>query len=162
MQKRILGTSHGTHYVKDAQGNNTSEVESYVWGHYYVAGNKNTKWTDVTADNWKIGVTDQISDDAEYGWNKVTRDTIKAEAAMPFALVTTHTADQAFDKVVAYAGASLHRDALDKIIASDAQNGTTTFTGVNETDRPGIIDSQDEAKTDGTDAWPCLTALQPL
>ncbi len=158
VQKRILGTSHGTHYVKDVQGNNTGEVEAYVWGHYYVAGNKNTKWADVTADNWKIGVTDQISDGAEYGWSKVTRDTIKAEAAMPFALVTTHTADKAFEKVVAYAGASLHRDALDQAIASDAQNGITTFTGANESDRPGIIDTQDDAKTDGDDAWPRLNS----
>ncbi len=158
IQKRILATGHGTHYVKDAQGNNTNEVEAYVWGHYYVAGNKNSKWDDVTNDNWKIGVINQISDAAEYGWNKTTRDTIKADAAMPFALVTTHTADKAFEKVVAYAGASYHRDALDKIIADDVKNGTATFTGANETARPGIIDSQDEAKTDGTDAWPKLTS----
>ncbi len=157
-QKRILATGHGTHYVKDAQGKNTDEVSEYVWGHYYVAGNKNTEWTDVTNDNWKIGVINQIGDGAEYGWNATTRDTIKAEAAMPFALVTTHTPDKAFEKVVAYAGASLHRDALDKIIASDTQNGTTTFTGANEVDRPGIIDSQDEAKTDGDDAWPKLNS----
>ncbi len=157
IQKRILATGHGTHYVKDAQGNNTNEVEAYVWGHYYVAGNKNSKWDDVTNDNWKIGVINQISDAAEYGWSKTTRDTIKADAAMPFALVTTHTADKAFEKVVAYAGASYHRDALDKIIADDVKNGTATFTGANETDRPGIIDCQDEAKTDGTNAWPKLT-----
>ncbi len=157
IQKRILATGHSTHYVKDAQGNNTNEVEAYVWGHYYVAGNKNSKWDDVTNDNWKIGVINQISDAAEYGWSKTTRDTIKADAAMPFALVTTHTADKAFEKVVAYAGASYHRDALDKIIADDVKNGTATFTGANETDRPGIIDCQDEAKTDGTNAWPKLT-----
>ena len=157
-QKRILATSHGTHYVKDAQGNNTDEVAEYVWGHYYVAGNKNTTWADVTNNNWTVGVINQISDGAEYGWNATTRDTIKAEAAMPFALVTTHTPEKAFEKVVAYAGASYHRDALDKIIADDVKSGTAHFTGANETDRPGIIDSQDEAKTDGDDAWPKLAS----
>lgn len=157
-QKRILGTSHGTHYVKDAQGNNTEEVEAYVWGHYYVAGNYNSKWADVTNDNWNVGVIDNISDGAEYGWSKVTRDTIKADAAMPFALVTTHTPDKAMEKVLAYAGASLHRDALDVIIANDVKNGKTTFTGAEESDRPSIIDTQLEAKTDGEDAWPRLNS----
>lgn len=158
VQKRILGTGHGTHYVKDAQGNNTDEVEAYVWGHYYVAGNKNSKWADVTNDNWQLGVIDNIVDGAEYGWSKVTRDTIKADAAMPFALVTTHTPDKALEKVIAYAGASYHRDALDKIIAEDVKNGKTTFTGAEESDRPGIIDTQSEAKTDGEDAWPKLNS----
>ena len=166
VQKRILGTGHGTHYAKDASGqiihdaDGTPQVEAYVWGHYYVAGNKNTKWNDVSLDNWTIGVRGQVrGGESVYGWNATTADTIKMTSPMPFALVTTHTADKAFEKVVAYAGASLHRDALDKIIANDVEKGTAHFTGANEQDRPGIIDSQDEAKTDGADAWPSLKGL---
>ena len=153
VQKRILGTSHGTHYESDG-----TTVKEYVWGHYFVDGNYNTKWTDVSGDNWYYGVRTQVPDtESEYGWNRTTMDSIKLVEAMPFALVTTHTAEQSYNKVLAYAGASLHRDALDKIIASDVMNSVNTFTGAGESDRPGIIDTQDDAKTDGDDAWPKLT-----
>lgn len=149
-QKRIYGSGVGTH--KDDEGN----VTEYVWGHYFVDGNVNTEWNDVTKDNWTYGILNQVSSD-NYGWNATTKDTIKMAEVMPFALVTTHTAEKAFEKVVAYAGASLHRDEYDAFIISDVQNGTATFTGANESDRPGIIDSPDDiVYADGHTGWPTL------
>jgi len=48
-QKRISGVGQGTHYNEDGS------VKEYVWGHYYVNGNVNSSWADVTNDNWNIG-----------------------------------------------------------------------------------------------------------
>jgi len=158
-QKRICGPGQGTHY--DADGN----VSEYVWGHYYVDGNVNTDWDDVTKDNWTVGLLNQIKSDiktSKYAWGDITADTIHKTEPMPYALVTTHTAEKAYEKVLAYAGASLHRDALDAIIADDARNTTATFTGASESDRPGIIDVPEEAKTDGDDAWPMLVSEEAL
>lgn len=53
--------------------------------------------------------------------------------------VTTHTAQTAFDKVLAYAGASLRRDAVDARYMEEAATGTTTYTG-EVSKRQGIID----------------------
>lgn len=159
-QKRIAGVGNGTHY--DSDGN----VSEYVWGHYYVNGNKNSAWSDVTNDNWNIGFLNQISSDlkvAKYAWGDITADTIKMSEPMPFALVTTHTADNAYNKVLSYAGASLKRDALDQVIANDAKNGTATYSADAKT-RPGIINSPTEAKTDASSdsAWPTLVSEEAL
>jgi len=153
-QKRISGVGYGTHY--DSDGN----VSEYLWGHYYVDGNVNASWSDVTADNWTIGFINQISDaskTATYAWGDETADTIHKTEPMPFAYVTTHTAAGAYEKVVAYAGCSLHRDSLDRAIAKDVKNGTCTFSADAKT-RPGIINDEEEAWTDGDDAWPRLNS----
>lgn len=154
-QKRIIGPGVGTH--KDDSGN----IVEYVWGHYYLDGNKNSDWQDVTADNWNIGLVQQVAS-SNYGWNATTRDSIRMDEPMPFALVTTHSADVAFAKVLAYAGASLHRDQYDQAVVDDAQNGTASFTGPNESDRPGIIDSPDDVTyADGSTGWPTLESKNP-
>jgi len=153
-QKRICGVGYGTHY--DSDGN----VSEYLWGHYYVNGNVNASWSDVTADNWTIGFINQIASDskvATYAWGSTTADTIHMTEPMPFAYVTTHTAEGAYEKVVAYAGCSLHRDSLDRVIASDTKNGTCTFSA-DASSRPGIINVPEDAKTDGDDAWPRLNS----
>lgn len=53
--------------------------------------------------------------------------------------VTTHTAQAAYEKVLAYAGASFARDAVDARYMEEAKTGTTTYTG--ETSKvAGIVD----------------------
>lgn len=64
---------------------------------------------------------------------------IKMTSPCPVGYVTTHTADDAFTKVLTYAGASLYRDNVDTRYATEAQNGTATYTG-SVTKSPGIID----------------------
>ena len=62
--------------------------------------------------------------------------------------VTTHSAQQAYDKVLQYAGASLMRDAVDARYVEEARTGTTTYNGTvtiagngaTVTPLPGIID----------------------
>ena len=53
--------------------------------------------------------------------------------------VTTHTAAKAFQQVMAYAGASLHRDDVDQRYMTEAANGTATYKG-SVTNKPGRID----------------------
>ena len=53
-----------------------------------------------------------------------------------------------------YAGASLHRDALDDIMVSDARNGEATFTGSGNS--KGFINSQDDVKSKIPNGWPDL------
>ena len=50
-------------------------------------------------------------------------------APAPTGEVTTHTAAMAYDKVLNYAGASLERDNVDERYATEAKNGTATYTG---------------------------------
>ena len=151
-QKRICGVGQGTHY--DSEGN----VSEYVWGHYYVDGNVNSKWSDVTKNNWTVGFLNQISSDLKtetYAWGSTTADTIHMTEPMPFALVTTHSAEDALQRVADYAGCSYRRDSLDRVIALDVKNGKATFSADVKT-RPGIINSPEDAATDGDDAWPRL------
>ncbi len=105
----------------------------HVWGKFFVEGNVNSKYSDVTEDNWKNGIYNQTSNGSgvDNTWTQETRDTIRLEAPIAFEPTTTHTAEDAFERVLAYAGASLHRDALDQTIVSDALNGETTYTGTN-------------------------------
>ena len=73
---------------------------------------------------------------------------IKLDQPVPTGEVTTHSATTAFEKVLAYVGASLHRDNVDARYMDEARNGTTTYigtaakTGDGKTiqHRPGILD----------------------
>jgi len=64
---------------------------------------------------------------------------IKLESPAPTGEITTHSAKNAYDKVVAYAGASLYRDAEDTRYMEETSNGTATYTG-SVTKQKGIID----------------------
>lgn len=64
---------------------------------------------------------------------------IKMDAPAPTGDVTTHSADKAFSKVLAYSGASLYRDEIDARYMEEAKTGTAKFKG-SITKSPGIID----------------------
>lgn len=64
---------------------------------------------------------------------------IKLESPAPTGDVTTHTAKEAYNKILLYCGASLYRDAEDTRYMQEAESGTATYTG-SETGQPGIID----------------------
>lgn len=137
-------TGHGTSSV------NEWDKMWHVWGKYYVDGNVNSKHARVTKDNWTYGMYNQIgSNDGTY--TQATKDTIKLDAPIDFVAVTTHSAAEAYEKVLAYAGCSKSRDALDLIIVKDVEDSTATFTGDDCT--PGIINTQDDAG-----GWPELTS----
>lgn len=64
---------------------------------------------------------------------------LRLDAPTPAGDVTTHSASEAYDKVVTYAGASLYRDAADQRYAEETRTTTCTYTGT-ITQRAGIVD----------------------
>ncbi len=121
----------------------------------YIEGNYVTASAEVTADNWTNGVWSQF-------WRDLnpTQDEMRAmrmSTPQPFSKVTSHTAEQAYEKVLAYAGASLRRDAIDKRIVNEVRTKTSTYTGSKDTNpRPGIIDTVSD-----TEGYPTVKSLKP-
>ena len=146
-----IRTSEYTHH--DSHRPNVWDKMWHVWGKYYVSGNVNTRYPEVTQDNWTYGVYNQINPEANDGtYTAVTKDTIRLTKPMPYEPVTTQTAEEAYELVLAQAGASLHRDALDAAIVRDVREGKATYTG--EGCDPGIINTQYDV--DATHPWPAL------
>lgn len=103
------------------------------WGKFYVADNYFHNNSSVTSNNWN-GVT--------YA-SGVDRNACRAEVPFDNFQIPQHSAEKAFEKVLAYGGASLARDAVDTRIVGEVQNGTYTYKG-SKTGLKGIIDSQED------------------
>ena len=158
IQQRIASINIRTSdYTKhNTSSPNQWDVMWHVWGKYFVDGNVNSKYDQVTNDNWTYGIYNQIDANGNDGtYTAVTKDTIRLEQPIAFLATTTHTAEQAYEQVLKYAGASLHRDALDDIMISDARLGEATFTGAGNS--KGFINSQDDVKSKIPTLWPELT-----
>ena len=76
---------------------------------------------------------------------------IKLDAPVEAGDVTTHTAQTAYEKVLAYGGASLYRDAADVRYVEEATNGTTTYNA-SHAKVAGIIDVINDPSSDTQDA----------
>ena len=141
--KRVFQCGHTTGTSAD-QGSAIDPQKKGIYGHFYISGNYVTAAGSNAANyDWK-GV---IVDDA----GGTIPDTIKLSSPISTfvnADVTTHTAENAYLKILSYGGASLYRDNVDKRYMSEAKNGTTTYTGSatktgegkTVTHHPGIID----------------------
>lgn len=160
-QRRIAGIGIRTsQYVKTYPAYQPTE---HIWGKFYVDGNVNSKYSDVTNDNWTYGIYNQITNsDNDNLFTATTKDTIKLSQPIDFVYVTTHTATDAYKKVLAYAGCCLTRDNVDQLIINDTQNGLATHTGSGN--HNGIIDSQEDNKPVDADAnwsaWPTLNSTE--
>lgn len=128
----------------------------HKWGTLYVDGNFNPLHPGVSADNWTTGIYSQIDAGSNDNmWNDQIKQDIKLDTPIEYLYTTTHTAEDAFDRVLAYAGTSHKRDAYDVIVTNDAREGAASFTAT------GIIDSQDQVKyQDGTTGWPVLNSAE--
>ena len=124
----------------------------FINGNYVTAASPsaNYDWNGVKYDNGLSTINGQyyIPDaDHNYGSNVTYKKNssnvdcvkLKLDEAVDAGEVTTHSAKNAFDKVIAYAGASLKRDEVDKRYYNEAKNGTTTYTGA-KSGRKGILD----------------------
>lgn len=155
-QKRIAGIGIRTSEYTDhnSETPNGWDVMWHVWGKYYVDGNVNPVHADVTNDNWTYGIYNQIDNASNDGtYTQATRDTIRIETPIPFGYVTTQTAQTAYEKVVAYAGASYKRDSHDEYIANDVLTGTASHCAAGSS--TGFIDNQTQAG-----GWPELESLE--
>lgn len=126
----------------------------HIWGKYYVDGNENPDYPALKTQNWEMGIYPQISTD-NWGYTATTKDTMRLREPLPFMAVTTHTPELAYERVLAYAGASLHRDAVDQIVVDDTRQRKATFTGdTGKGDWPGIIDTPyDLRPADADETW---------
>lgn len=114
------------------------------YGKFYIVGNYIVGNATVTSDNWNGGV--------DYA-SGVTKTLAQLTSPIVSEYDTEHTAEQAFEKVLSFAGASFVRDAVDTRIANEVRDGTVTFNG-SKTGFPGILDSQADAGS-----WPVLNSL---
>jgi len=115
----------------------------YINGNYVAAAGNNAQnydWNGVIYDSgtYTIGGEHYCADAQHlYGANEtyvknsanVDCIKIKLDAPVETGEVTTHTAEQAYEKVLLYGGASLYRDAVDARYMDEAENGTTHYTG---------------------------------
>jgi hypothetical protein len=157
IQQRIASINIRTsEYTKhNTASPNQWDVMWHVWGKYFVDGNVNSKYDQVTNDNWTYGIYNQIDANGNDGtYTQTTKDTIRLDEPIVFLATTTHTAEKAYEQVLRYAGASLRRDALDQIMVSDAQQGVATFTGSGNAS--GLINSQDDVQSKIPTIWPEL------
>ena len=143
--------------VSVGSSGNSSGYPTYwtMTSRYFIKGNQvnnnaNYDWSGVTYDSgvYTIGgerysadAKHYYGDDVEYKKNSEGTDCVRIKLDEPTLTgsVTTHTATTAFDKVLAYAGASLDRDNVDERYMKETRNGTATYTG-SVTKKKGHID----------------------
>lgn len=128
-------------------------------GKWFVSGNVMEGSEQVTADNWNGGI--QPNSDLPQVMDSIHRKT--PWNAMP---IQQHTAQEAYGKVLAHAGASFpNRDAVDLRVINDVRQGAATCDGigyksqhkmVNADVKSGIIDSQEDVG-----GWPVLKTARP-
>lgn len=105
----------------------------------------------------------KYGDDVDYVKNADGTDCVKLrlEEAIDAGNVTTHTAAEAYAKVLAYCGASLVRDAVDVRYMEEARTGTVNYTGATS-GREGIIDVINDPDGDpdpSTVSFPALSTI---
>jgi hypothetical protein len=104
-------------------------------GTYYVDGNNNSNFGQVEGDNWGLGIYNQITWSEWDGLASVSssqnniKNDMKLDRPIEYVYTTTHSAKDAYAKVLDHAGASLKRDALDKMIIEEARNNKAASTG---------------------------------
>jgi pectate lyase len=150
-----------------ATSQTTSKIALWYMSGNYIEGSANTA---KNADNY-LGL-----DASAYTAKGVSADALKSETPFEIAYpVTTETAEQAYESVLAGAGA-FPRDAVDLRIVNEVRTGTASGSGAFGTNK-GIIDSPDavggypsyqsldapaDADNDGMpDVWETAHGLNP-
>ena len=162
-----------------------NKAENYDWqGVIYDAGT-----SIIDGEHYIPDTKHMYGESVKYRKNSKNEDCviIKLDNEVETGKVTTHSAQNAYQQVLAYAGASLYRDDVDARYMKEAADGTTTYTGSAEktgdgkaiAHRPGIIDfvkdqgeytlesngRPDNFDTDSDgmpDAWETANGLDPL
>jgi len=122
--------------------NGKPEAEVYnIWGKYYINGNVIEGNPEITKDNWTEGVFGQMK-----AYNLTDKDKSFIKLNQPHDIqsnVITHSAKEAYEKILQIGGASLVRDAVDLHVLKDVKNGSFTYKG-SKGSTNGIIDSQND------------------
>ncbi len=135
----------------------------HLLGTYYVDGNENHNISAVKSDNWGLGVYDQISRyencPDEASWTNTKQD-MRRDLPIEYVYTTTHSPQDAYTNVLAYAGASLKRDALDEMVVNDAKNNVANSGTGSGLDRGFINVPDDVTYPSGTELDGVLPALK--
>lgn len=146
--------------VSSSRNSDKKHPEFYeMTSRYFISGNttETTKGTVTKNQDWKGVEYDKgtytyngerySADKKNFYGDAVAHQTIdgvscvkiKMDNPAPTGEVTTHSAAEAFSKVLAYGGASLYRDEIDARYMEEAKTGTAQYKGC-ITQSPGIID----------------------
>ena len=165
------GTTNRVTTVSIANSTSSSDNKKYwdMTSRYYINGNRvnnneNHDWTNVNFDSGVVTYNGAkytkdpnhyYGEDLEYtNINDVDCLPIKLDSPMaPIGEITTHVAATAFDKVMAFAGSSLHRDDVDARYMTEAHDGTATYTG-SVTNKKGLIDKVSDVNGYTEDTFP--------
>lgn len=130
-------------FSPNADGGTNSQPAG-VWGTFYLNGNVMKNYPAVTANNW-LGFQP-----ASLG----TKNILDLESSTPFAkpILTTQTAEAAYQSVTSFGGASLKRDAVDTRVINTILNGTISCSAGSNGSTGGFIDSQKDVG-----GWPVYT-----
>ena len=150
-----------TQVTVSSSGNSDKKHPEYyeMTSRYFISGNttETTKGTVTKNQDWKGVVYDKgtytyngerySADKKNFYGDAVAHQNIdgvscvkiKMDNPAPTGEVTTHSAAEAFSKVLAYGGASLYRDEIDARYMEEAKTGTAQYKG-SITLSPGIID----------------------
>lgn len=114
-------------------------------GKFFLSGNYMFGYDEVTKDNWKGATTSDNSVKATTRWTDGLTTLEKEQ-----------TAEEAFETVLAKAGCSLKRDAIDARIVEEVRQGKYTYKGSNGS-TGGLIDTQGDVG-----GWPELKGGEAL
>lgn len=118
------------------------------WGKFFIEGNivdasTSTSASDIsvcnnaTNNNWTYGVYNQIN--SSHGITTAERTALKVNEPFNPGVVTTHVAEMAYQKVLAFAGASLRRDSHDERIIEETRTGTAAYKGLSPYNGLGTV-----------------------
>lgn len=178
----------------------TTEDNTYIdmTSRYFISGNyvhgygANYDWKGVRYDSgiqtingepYTLDVNKYYGSQVEYVNNAAGKPCVRIrldQETAPAGVVTTHSAEHAYSKILTYGGASLFRDDVDARYMSEARSGTSTYTGsvtkiAGRVDRVGDVKGYTEkdfpqgsrangydTDNDGMpDAWETANGLNP-
>lgn len=126
----------------------SAHPDQVVPGHFYMSGNTMDGNDGYTADNWSGKATTASA---------ALIATIKADAIFRYekeSALSLHSAQDAFSRVVDFAGTSLKRDSVDERVAKETKDGIFTFSGSNGSGK-GFIDTQSDVG-----GWPSYSGAK--
>jgi len=145
-------------YYLEADSYYSSGKTVYGYPQLYLSGNYHTEYGEYSS-KYPDGVYWKDEGETYNGTTLSSKGCLQSQAFSivgkdnTAAYTTTHSAEDAFNQVLKYGGASLSRDAVDTRVTSDAKNGTASITDGGNGSTNGLIDTQSAAG-----GWPSYSA----
>lgn len=124
-------------------------TDTLAAGKFFIQGNVMEGFPEVTKNNWLYGIQGE-------GITEKIKAKSKLRKPVPNTKIKTQSAYSAFQDVLNYAGANLHRDSVDMRVVEEARTGIEKLGETFHGGKKGIIDSPEEAG-----GWPVLKQETP-